>query len=232
MDNKIKCVAIVVAGGGGSRFGGDVPKQFLPLSGLPVLAHSLRALEVIASVGRVILVVSEGYLEHAEGIVSEHGFAKVCRIIAGGDCRRESVGNALKVLEDEGFDGLVLVHDAARPFVDADAVHAVLDAARENGAATLGTVVTDTIKLANGGKVQETLPREKLFAVQTPQAFRAEILFEAHKKADDNAGYDDCQLVEKIGVSPRIVIGSSLNIKITHAIDMVVAKHILRRDDL
>jgi len=228
MYKEMRCAAVIVAGGSGSRFGGDKPKQFLELGGLPVLGHSLRAFEHAASVDELLIVAGTEYIGLCRDIARGMGLTKLRDVIAGGDCRQASVFSAVKRLGDEGFDGLVLVHDAARPFVDAGAVDAVLAAAYVHGAATLGTMLTDTVKLTEGGKVLETLPRERLFAVQTPQAFRADALFKAHRDAQCGAGYDDCQLLEKIGISPRVVAGSPLNIKITHEIDMILAKHIIK----
>jgi len=214
MFKDIEVCAILLAAGGGCRFGGTTPKQFLMLGDKPVYQHSLRTFEENKFIDRVIMV-TPNYL--------------------GGTTRQHSVRNALSLLENEGFVGIIIIHDAARPFARNVDIEAVLTAAHAHGAATLATPVTDTIKLVNSPlcegtfpMVQSTLPREQLYAVQTPQAFRADILYAAHKMTKDG-GYDDCQLVENIGVHPAIVAGCTLNIKITHQIDMVIAENILRR---
>jgi len=223
-----KCCAIIVAAGAGSRFGGVMPKQFLQLGGFPVLSHSLLAFEKKDCIAEIILVVSADYLEQAAKLSTP----KVSNIIAGSNCRQQSVYNALQLLENKGFDGIILVHDGARPFVDSAVLDAVIAAAKEYAAATVATPVTDTIKLATEGIIDKTLPKEQLFAVQTPQAFRAEILYKAHKSARGLDGYDDCQLVEKIGISPKIVPGSPLNMKITHANDLEIAENILKNKEM
>ncbi|MCL2169974.1 MAG: 2-C-methyl-D-erythritol 4-phosphate cytidylyltransferase [Defluviitaleaceae bacterium] len=231
---SVECVAIVVAFGGGARFGGAVSKQFVDLGGLPVLGHSLLAFERVLAVRRVVLVAGDCPPHFGDcprgwrGWFEEIGISKPVEVISGGATRQQSVFAAVKMLESEGFSGIVLVHDAARPFVDARAVDEVLMAAKRHGAATLGTSVTDTIKVSDGGMIIETLPREMLYRVQTPQAFQAELLYRAHNEADGLEVYDDCQLVEKIGISPRIVAGSPLNIKITHEIDLGLAREILK----
>lgn len=219
------CSAIILAGGNSSRFGGNVPKQFSQLGGKPVLAHSLLALGRNELVERLILVAPQEYVEFCRELATKLGVS--CEIIVGGKTRQESVYAAL--LQLAPAEGLVLVHDGARPFVQAMDVAEVLAAAKEHNAATVGFPATDTLKFAEGGQILETLPREKIFAVQTPQAFRISVLLKAHEAAREAGfvGNDDCELVEKLGIRPAIVAGCPGNIKITYEIDLILAKGIL-----
>ena len=233
--------AIVVAGGKGSRFvlsepkpsGEDLPKQFLMLGNAPVLGHSLLAFDKNPHVDRIVLAVPREHLTMCKDMVEHLGLRKPCDVVSGGDTRQGSVCNGLLELEEDCMDGLVLVHDGARPFVDGEDIEALLTAAYDHDAATLGLPVTDCLKTVDFEmSITKTMPRDNIFTVQTPQAFKAELLIKAHKEAraagHKNLPYDDCQLVEKLGVAPKVVAGNPRNIKITHAIDMVVARAILK----
>jgi len=237
--------AIIVAGGKGSRFAlskskpleSEPPKQFLMLGDTPVLGHSLLTFDKNTYIDRIILVVPKEYLMLCEDMVLQLGLQKPCEVIIGGNNRQESVCNGLLSLEEGCMDGIVLVHDGARPFVDAEDIDALLSETYEHNAATLGLPVTDCLKIANFDmSIQQTLQRDNIFTIQTPQAFKAELLIKAHKKARDIGGsklwYDDCQLVENLGYSPKIVAGNPRNIKITHAMDMIIARSVLEGEDI
>ena len=237
MYRNLMVSAIVVAGGKGSRFGGDgPPKQFLMLGGAPVLGHGLLAFDKSPYIDRIVLVVPKEHLMMCEDLVEQLDLQKPCDVVVGGEARQESVCNGLLQLEEGCLDGLVLVHDGARPFVDGEDIEALLTAAYDYSAATLGLPVTDCLKTVDiEMSIQQTLVRDNVFTVQTPQAFKAELLIRAHKEAREagrkSLRYDDCQLVEKMGISPKIVAGNPRNIKITHAIDMIVARAILEGEN-
>jgi len=212
-ENK-KVYAIVVASGVSTRFGGDMPKQFMLLGDMPVVSHALLAFERNPYIDNIILVSDEGLHQALE-------ISKCTQIIKGGKERRDSVFNGLQAIDDEGC--IVLIHDGARPFVDDDDITRLLDEVKIHKAATLATPATNTLKVADGDmKAASTLKRENIYEIQTPQAFDYKTLMQAHKAAqkDGLVGYDDCQLVESIGIAPKLIVGSSLNIKITYKIDL------------
>jgi len=223
------CYVIVVAGGTGTRFGGDVPKQFQLLGGVPVILHSLRVFQKMDCVDGIVFVAPRDWRTFCEDLTAEHGLTKVMSIVAGGANRQESVYNGLLEVKE---DVIVAIHDAARPFVCEDAVLSVITAANTHKAATLALSATDTIKAADvEGNVTQTLPRENLYTIQTPQAFCKTTLVAAHEKARDEGflGTDDCQLMERAGISPKIVIGNANNMKITNATDLELAEYIMER---
>jgi 2-C-methyl-D-erythritol 4-phosphate cytidylyltransferase len=221
--------AVVPAAGAGTRFGGAVPKQYLTICGLPILAWTLRALAASGQVDSVILVVPPGQEARCRTEILERCGLTVDRLIPGGADRQASVYAGLATGPAE--TDVVLVHDGARPLVTPEIVHAAVQVAATEGAAVVAVPVTDTIKMADAdGRVAETPPRGRLWAAQTPQAFRAGWLREAHARAlaDGFRGTDDSSLVERIGHRVRLVPGSPENLKITTMADLVRAEQILQ----
>lgn len=221
-------VAIIPSGGSGKRMGGK-KKNLLPLLGKPVLYYTLKPFEASPLVQSVILVVpAEDVLSYREDIVKRFRFKKVADVIAGGKERQDSVFNGVKAIGRPC--ALLLIHDGARPLVTADIIERTIKEAYLSGAAITAMPVKDTIKEANGKTVIKTLQRERLWSVQTPQAFRPEILLPAFKKAqkDGFTGTDESSIVERLGVSVKIVEGSYENIKITTPEDMALATAILK----
>ncbi|MHB1088052.1 MAG: 2-C-methyl-D-erythritol 4-phosphate cytidylyltransferase [Acidimicrobiales bacterium] len=209
--------AIVVAGGQGARFGG--PKQFELLGDDSVAAHSVRAARSVAS--RVVLVVPEDYSGNGEG-------ADI--IVAGGASRAGSVRAGLTQCGDVD---VIVVHDAARPAASAALFESVVAAVRNGADAAIpGLAITDTVKRVDGEGatlvVRETVPRGDLVTVQTPQAFRRDLLVRAHEHADEAT--DDASLVEALGARVVIVAGESTNIKITEPGDLKRVAHMARSD--
>ena len=221
--------AIVPAAGSGVRFGGVVPKQYLPLAGLPLLAWTLRALAASGQVDCTVLAVAAGQEARCRVEILEPNGLRVDRLVSGGADRQASVYAGLS--EAPADTDLVLVHDGARPLVTAQIIRAAVEAAEADGAAVVAMPVTDTIKVADGERrVEDTLPRGRLWAAQTPQVFRAAWLREAHAKAltDGFRGTDDSVLVERLGYPVRLVPGSPDNLKITTMADLAQAEQILR----
>ena len=228
--DKNKAVAIIPSAGLATRLGGK-KKNLLSVDGSPVIAHTLRAFEEAGSVAEVILVVGAEDIElFRKEVVRAGGFGKVTAIVAGGKERQDSVAEGLKACKDKGCD-VVVVHDGARPMVTADIINRCVEAAIDCGAATTAVAVKDTIKEGKDGVVVKTVPREALYSVQTPQAFRAEVLIEAHEKAaaDGFIGTDESSLVERLGREVRLVPGSYENIKVTTEEDLVVCEAYLSR---
>ena len=221
--------AIVPAAGSGVRFGGVVPKKYLPLAGVPLLVWTLRALAVSGQIDHTVLVAVPGQEApcRAEGL-DPHGVTVDC-IVTGGPDRQASVYAGLSGTPPD--TDLVLVHDGARPLVTAEIIQAAVEAAAAEGAAVVAVPVTDTIKAADAeGRVAETLPRGRLWAAQTPQVFRAAWLRAAHARAlaDGFLGTDDGILVERLGYPVRLVPGSPENLKVTTMADLAQAEQILR----
>lgn len=204
-------------------------KPLIPLSNSPVLAHTLLPFERSPLIDAIILVVPNDDREmYRKEIVAASGFRKVIDVASGGAERQDSVRAALDALADS-WD-IIVVHDGARPFVTVDLIERAVKEAMKGGAAIAAVPVKDTIKEVANGKVTRTVPRDGLWSVQTPQAFRAEVLREAHERAveDSFSGTDDAALVERLGHAVSIVEGSYENIKITTPEDIVVGEAILR----
>ncbi|NPV74173.1 MAG: 2-C-methyl-D-erythritol 4-phosphate cytidylyltransferase [Pelotomaculum sp.] len=225
-----KVAAVVAAAGRGSRMGTETRKQYLSLAGLPVVGHVLRAMEASSAVKSVVTVVAPGEENYFRLTVVERlGIRKVAAIVPGGEERQDSVYNGLLALAPD--TGIVVVHDGARPLLSPGDINAVVQAAAAYGAATLAVPVKDTVKMAGrDGFVLRTLPREHLWLVQTPQAFRYDIIMNAHRQARQKkyAATDDAGLVELLGRPVKIVAGSYENIKITTPEDLTVAEAVIK----
>lgn len=216
--------AIIPAAGTGSRMGSKVNKQFLNLGGMPVVARTLAVFKELPEVSEIILVFHPAELEFARReIVQVYGDRRT-KAVAGGETRQESVQRGLAALHPDC--DLVVIHDGARPLVGAEVIRAVLQAATADGAAIAAVPVKDTIKIVGNGVVTSTPPRDRLWAAQTPQAFRRELIERAHALAGGEAT-DDAALVEKLGHPVTVVRGSYKNIKITTPEDLVLAQAFL-----
>jgi 2-C-methyl-D-erythritol 4-phosphate cytidylyltransferase len=221
--------AILAAAGTGSRMGR--PKQLLDLAGTAVAARSLDALAAAQSVGSIVVVCEEELIPEFERIASSAGGGKVQRVVCGGASRQDSVAAGLRAVV-QPVD-VVVVHDGARPFAGATLVEQVVERARAHGGAIAAVAVKDTIKQATeSGFVHNTVPRERLWAAQTPQAFAYDVLVRAHAQAEADGflGTDDAELVERLGGAEiAIVEGSYENLKITTPEDLVVAERLAAR---
>lgn len=211
---------IVPAAGVGRRVGGRVPKQFRRVGGRPLLLAALRPFVRHPAVGTIVVAAPAAHLARARRVLARLRRRRPTLVVAGGATRQESVWRALAAVPADA--ALVLVHDAARPFVTRALVDAVLAAARAHGAAVCGLPVTDTVKRVRDGVVEATVDRAGLWTVQTPQAFRLPLLREAHEKArrEGVEATDDSALVERLGVPVRVVPGRAENVKITTREDL------------
>ena len=226
--------AIVLAAGSGTRMHTDTPKQFLPLDGVPLVAHSLRVFEASPLIDEIILVTSAEYLEFCRSEIAEkYGFRKIREVVAGGAERYDSVYAALRAMEGtRAGDDYVFIHDSARPYLTEEIIERAYLAARESGAATAGVPSKDSIKLVGAdGYVTESIDRRRIWNIQTPQVFRFDLIREAHERfraelADDKgdlraAVTDDAGLVERYALAKvKMSEGSYRNIKITTAEDL------------
>ena len=209
----MKVSVVLLAAGMGTRMGGTRPKAFLTLGGRPLYQHSLAVFRSMKEVSQVVLVVPKG---HKGGV-------------EGGNRRQDSVGNGLR--EVDSSSDVVLIHDAARPFITPELVRRVIQGALEHGGAVPGVPVTDTVKRRGPqGLVEATLDRNGLWAVQTPQGFRKGVLEGAYAAGHASGdATDDAQIVERGGGKVAIVEGSPENFKITSKSDLVLAEEYLSR---
>ncbi len=215
--------AIVAAGGGSRRFGFD--KLFAPLGHLTVLERAVRALAEHSRISAIVLAVRPDAVERADFVVSARRLPKVVAIVPAGSRRRASIAAALAALPALDW---VVVHDAARPLLPPVLLTAVLDAALAHGAAAAASPVTDTVKLADATEhVACTPDRSRLRSLQTPQAFRRDLLARAHRQADPR-WTDDAAMVASLGHPVHLVPGLADNLKITYPIDLELAEAALR----
>ena len=221
-----RIVALVVAAGRGERARRDLPKQFAALAGKPVLRRTLEALGQNPRVDAISVVIHPNDREAYERAAA--GLAKLTPPVAGGATRQDSVRRGLEALARDPPD-LVLIHDAARPFVTRALIDRVIDAALAGAGAIPGIAVTDTLKRSADGMAGETVPRRGLSAVQTPQGFRYDVILEAHRAADPEAGFsDDAAVAAAAGYDIALVAGDPSNIKLTNPEDFVQAERILQ----
>ncbi len=226
--------AILPAAGLGTRMAGPQPKQFLILSGLPILIHSLRAFAAVQRVTAIYVAVRKPEMERVQAQIAEYGFAGRVQVVEGGDNRQESVSHALAALPAQP-DDIVLVHDAVRPLIDAATINRTIDAVAEYGAAIVGLPAVDTIKqverTAHGALVTATIPREYIVLAQTPQGFRFGLLQKAFAEAtaDGFVGTDEASVIERAGLPVAVVHGSQVNLKITQPGDLELAEFYLRQ---
>jgi 2-C-methyl-D-erythritol 4-phosphate cytidylyltransferase len=209
-------VAVLIpAGGAGTRLGRRTPKQFLRVGREEILAATVRHFRRHPRVAAIVVAAPAAHVERARRLLG-----RGVLVVAGGATRQESVRLALAAAPASA--ALALVHDAVRPFITAELVDAVLAAAVSDGAAICALPVAETIKRVRDGLVAETVERDGLWAVQTPQAFCADLLREAHDKArrDGVAVTDDAMLVERLGHRVRVVPGLAGNVKITTPDDL------------
>ena len=214
--------AIVVAAGEGRRLGADLPKAFVPFRGRVLLACAVDLFEDHPAIDGIVLVVPAGWEQPAALLADELAAGKVAAAVAGGSTRAGSVAAGLAQVPDEVE--LVVVHDAARPLAGPELVDRVLGGLAQADGAVPGIALADTVKRVSGARVAETLDRSCLVAVQTPQAFRAAALREAHTNASGGASAPDCAaLVEACGRPVAVVAGDPRNLKITTPADLALA---------
>ena len=221
----IRVTAIVLAAGRGERFKSKTPKLLVEINSKPVIIHTLEALSSHPAIKDMIVVVNP---KNAKDIIEKflkYRIKKIEYVVEGGSRRQDSLGNGLSVVGQRS--DLVLIHDAARPFIDRDSISRAISAAKKTGAAIVGVPVKATIKEVSGRiVVKKTLDRERLWEIQTPQVFIRDLIFRAFQKFGNKDVTDDAMLVEKLGRKVSVVMGSYRNIKITTPEDLVLAEAI------
>ena len=220
MDNEQQVGAVIVAAGWSQRMGG-VDKMLALLGGKPVLAWAVDVFQQCKLIDQIVVVVSKQSLGRCQRLVAERGWSKVTDVCVGGRRRQDSVAAGLSRLNRCQW---VIIHDGARPLVTEGLIEQGLKVAAETGAAIAVVPVTDTIKVAGDDRVvQQTLPRGNLWAVQTPQVFRFDIITEAYRRVKAEVT-DDASLVEQLDYKVKLYMGSYDNIKITTPDDLALAE--------
>jgi 2-C-methyl-D-erythritol 4-phosphate cytidylyltransferase len=228
MNNKQpKVAAIIVAAGDSQRMEG-IDKMFAPLGGRPVLARVIDTFQNCKKIDQIVVVMSSRNIEQCRRMVAaEKAWDKLKDICLGGKQRQDSVAEGLKRLTTSVCEWVV-IHDGARPLVTIDLIEKGLEAAKETGAAVAAVPVTDTIKFVREDEiVRQTLPRQNLRAVQTPQVFRIDVIKNTYQFVSGDVT-DDASLVEKGGYKVKLYMGSYDNIKITKPEDLAVAEVLLK----
>ena len=222
-----KVAAIIVAAGEGQRMGG-VDKMFAPINGRPALARVLDTFQKCKKVDDLVVVMSAKNIEACRKLVKAEGWSKVKDVVPGGKRRQDSVAEGLKRVKDADW---VVIHDGARPLVTVELIERGLTAAKATGAAVAAVPVTDTIKEVQKDEiVSQTLSRQNLRAVQTPQVFPRDVIEKAYKNSSGDVT-DDAALVEKAGYKVKLYMGSYANIKITTPDDLALAEALLKKHE-
>ncbi len=220
--------AVVAAGGSGTRMGAEKNKLFLNLCDIPVLAHTLLALEKSADIDEIVIPAREEDIGEILSLVQEYKIKKVTAVVKGGSHRAASVKAALeKVSEMADF---IAVHDGARPLISQNTIKNTIEAAKKHKAAACGVHPKCTLKRADrNGFIAETIDRNEVYEIQTPQVFQKELLFSAYNCAEEilEKATDDCSLVERLGEKIFITEGAYRNIKVTTPEDILIAEKIL-----
>lgn len=221
------CAALITAGGLGLRMGAGIPKQYLEVSGIPILARTVAVFNEHPLINYIVVTVPESdqfYCE--ESIIEKYGFQKVRQVVSGGTTRQASVHNGLKACEDSN---IVAIHDGVRPFISKKVVSSAVECARNVGACLAALRVTETVK-RRVGRSLETIPRDGLWLARTPQVFDTALIKKAHELAEarDLEVTDDASLVERLDREVHIIEDDFYNIKITSREDMALAELIAR----
>lgn len=226
---KNKNSAIIVAAGNSTRMGQGISKQFLKICERPVIYWTLKAFEDCNCIDEIVVCSKKSDFDKMREIIRKYKITKVKCLVQGGSTRQQSVVNGVNATSSDS--NYLVIHDGARPLITCDMIEKAIAGAMENGAAAIGVQVKDTLKIVDENSlIIGTQSRENLWAVQTPQVFEKEIYIKALKaaQADDMDCTDDCQLIERINQKITMVIGQSLNIKITTSDDLLLAEAILK----
>ena len=225
------CTAVIVAAGKGRRMGTEISKQFLPLCGKEILAHSVEKFLKAEKIRDIVLVTGEDSLQDVRDMAQEYGWKKITSVVAGGKERQDSVWNGLQAVSDD--TDIVLIHDGVRPFVTEDILNHSIETAVEMGSCVAGVPAKDTIKVCNGENVAVATPdRSTLWQIQTPQTFRKDLIMQAYQKAKEDGfvGTDDASLAEYSGCPVKVIMGSYRNIKITTKEDLLIGEAFLKEE--
>ena len=213
---------IIVAGGKGLRMGGEIPKQFLPIGGKPVLMRTMERFHEYDPALKIILVLPKEQQEFWQELCRKHDFKIMHQVANGGETRFQSSKNGLALIPDED-EGVVAIHDGVRPFVSTDVIERCFDAARDDFAAIPVMPVTDTLRYIDRGHGHNVL-RDHFRSVQTPQCFDISLAKQAFDQPYRETFTDDASVIESLGCQVTMVEGNRQNIKLTTPFDMMIAE--------
>jgi D-ribitol-5-phosphate cytidylyltransferase len=215
-------IGVILAGGSGRRFGNTLPKQFVKIKNKSILFHTLDIFNSCKKIHKIIIVLQKNYINKIKKEIEQKNFKKIFQFIEGGFSRQESSYNALKFLKSNK-DDIIVIHDAARPFITHNIIEKSIINAKKFGAVDVVVKATDTIIKVKDGFIKEIPNRDNYYLGQTPQSFKFSIIWNAHlqarKEGDLNAS-DDAKLVLRLGHKVKIIEGSYDNIKLTHRSDL------------
>lgn len=223
----MKTFAVVLAAGSSTRFQRNTKKQFFKVKGREVLYYSLNTFNNSELIDEIIVVSSSEDFETVTNLVNANNFTKVKAIVVGGNVRQESVKNGLDFIKEDGY---VLIHDSARPLVDEKIISSLMEALKDADGATPAIKVIDTIVKSRNGELLSFENRDELYRIQTPQAFKVNLIKEAHQKFEGKEATDDTQLVKLLGKKVVIIPGEEKLRKITtledtHAIEAYIEQN-------
>ena len=226
--NKIKNYAVILASGTGSRFGANLPKQFIKINGKTILEYSVEAFDKNENIDNIIVVIAPKYRNKAKKIIEQNKYKKVSSIINGGEIRKISSYNGISIIKDK--EANVLIHDCARPFVSEKIINNCISELKKYDAVGVAIPTTDTIIETENNMIKSIPLRDTLMRIQTPQCFKLSLIKKAHELSKDDSNFtDDCGLIIKYNLAEiRIVNGDNNNIKITFPEDIITAKHIVK----
>lgn len=224
----MKKYVIIVAGGKGLRMGGDIPKQFLPVAGYPILMQTItRFYEYDKSMG-IILVLPTSQVSYWNGLCKEYNFTLPYQLAPGGETRFHSVKNGLALVPNRS-DACVAVHDGVRPFVDNNVIEEAFTIAAQQGAAVPVIPLVDSIRKVEVDGSNNAKNRADYRLVQTPQVFKSDLLWKAYEQEYCDEFTDDASVVERLGHTVHLTKGNRENIKITTSFDLILAEAFLRK---
>lgn len=226
-------IAIILAGGSGSRMGSDIPKQFMDIYGKPLIIHTLENFDINPNIDYITVVCKEDWCEDLRIWIRKYGINKAKWIVEGGKTRQESIYNALKKIETECSENdIVVIHDAARPLISQRIIDDNIEGAKKYGAVDTVIPTSDTIVNSKDGEMINSVPiRKELYLGQTPQSFSYRLIKQAHEIALDNDRFDatdDCQLIIGMNENVHLIKGDKLNFKITTFEDMLLLKAVIK----
>lgn len=216
--------AVIVAGGSGKRMGSEIPKQFLPLRGRPVLMHTIERFAKYRPDMNIILVLPAHQIDRWQALCKEHSFSIVHKIVHGGSTRFDSVKNGLKQIQD---DGVVAIHDGVRPLVSRQTINRTFIEAAVYGSAIPVTDSTQSVRIIDDGGISHAVNRSSVVLVQTPQVFKTSLILSAYEQSYNDMFTDDASVVEAAGAHVHLTHGNIENVKITTKDDMLYAEAVM-----
>jgi len=229
----MQATVLIPAAGMGRRMGANINKQYLELSGKPILAHTLALFDQHPQIEHIYPILPADEIDFCNRqIIEKYAFSKVRRLVSGGAERQDSVRNGLRALQEDGLDQserIVLVHDGARPLFNPQLLPELIATIAGKGACIVGVPAKDTTKEVADGLINRTLERKRLWQAQTPQGFRYQEFAAAYQSADEAGflGTDDASLLERLGQPVAMLEGDYCNIKVTTPEDLVIAAALL-----